>query len=251
METAKEAMPRILHVEDPEELACRAVELFDTHASHAIRQRGRFCLAISGGHTPERFFEMLSDPVSGPGLAWDRVQVFWVDERCVPPEADASNYGLAMTTFLSKVPIPAQNVHRIAGEQSCLEEAVQAYEDALRSVFNLGPCEVPQFDLIVLGMCPDGHIGSLYPNTYALIDNADLVSAVYLMDGDYNRITLTSPVLCAARHLMILVAGAEKAPILRDVLHSEPDEIRYPVHALWPILDRITWVVDAQAARLL
>jgi len=251
MEMAKEAKPRIVQADDAEELAHRALEVFARHADRALRERGRFCVALSGGHTPEHFFELLCDPGCGPELAWDRVHVFWVDERCVPPDAEASNYGLALHTFLSKVDIPEMNVHRIAGESACLEDAVAAYEQTLRSVFELAPGQVPEFDLVVLGMCPDGHVGSLYPNTYALIDNADLVSAVYLMDGDYNRITLTSPVLRAARQVMILVAGAEKAPILRDVLYSEPDEIRYPVHVLWPILNRITWIVDAEAARLL
>jgi len=251
METAKQTQPKVVQVDDPEQLARHALERFTRHARGTLDQHDRFHVAISGGHTPARFFELLSDPVDGPDLPWDRVHVFWVDERCVPPDAEASNYGLAAHTFLSKVPIPDDNIHRIAGESACLEEAVAQYEQTLRRVFGLSPGQVPEFDLVILGMCPDGHVGSLYPNTYALIDNADLVSAVYLMDGDYNRITLTSPVLRAARNLMILVAGAEKAPILRDVLRSEPDEIRYPVHALWPILDRITWIVDAQAARLL
>ncbi len=132
-----------------------------------------------------------------------------------------------------------------------LEDAVRRYEVTIRQAFCIDEKQIPHFDLIVLGMCPDGHIGSLYPNSYALIDTEDMVSAVYLMDGDHNRITLTHPVLCAARHLTILVSGPEKAQILKEVLQSEPDEMKYPVHTLWPILDKVTWLVDSEAAMLL
>jgi 6-phosphogluconolactonase len=181
----------------------------------------------------------------------EKVQLFWVAERCVPPEAEASNYGLAAHTFLDKVGIPAENVHRMSGECADYQVAVSEYRNTLRRVFRLRPGETPQFDLIVLGMGEDGHIGSLYPNSFALFDTEDLVAIVYQTEGDYSRITLTHPVMCAGRRLIILVSGSEKAQILKEVLTNEPDPVKYPVHTLWPILHKVTWLIDREAGGML
>ena len=120
---------------------------------------------------------------------------------------------------------------------------------SIRGVFGLQEGQLPRFDLIILGMGPDGHTGSLFPNSYAAFDTADLACVVYVLDEKLTRITLTHPVLCSASHIAILISGAEKASILRDVLTSEPDEVRYPIHVLWPVLDRVTWLVDEEAAQ--
>ena len=252
MQAIKDAKPNINRVGTPEDLAGAAFKAFIDRAGKAIADKGSFNVAISGGHSPERFFELLGEPPSVKALSWDKTHIFWVDERCVPPEAKDSNYGLAAHTFLDKVSIPADNVHRMSGEGDNYDKTVKDYEQTIREVFNVSPGQIPQFDLIVLGMGADGHIGSLFPTSFALYDTDDLVSAVYLMDDEnnkYNRITLTHPVICAAEHLVILVSGAEKAEILRDVLQSELDEIKYPVHTLWPILSKVTWIVDSQAAK--
>ena len=249
MKLADQTKPSIRRVGEAEDLAFAARGMFVDVACKAINERGCFNVAISGGHTPTRFFELLGEMPESMALDWADIQICWVDERCVPPEAEASNYGLAAHTFLDKVPIPPDNVHRVSGEASDYSEAVREYQDAIRNLFNLKPGEMPQFDLIVLGMGGDGHIGSLIPNSYALFDTEDLVSVVYLTDGDYSRITLTHPVLCAARNLMILVSGPEKANILKKVLQSEPDPVKYPVHTLWPILSKVTWIVDDAAGK--
>ena len=252
METVEGVNPKITRVGTPEDLARAAFGAFVNNANQAIKDRGSFNVAISGGHTPERFFELLGDNYREEAVPWDKIHIFWVDERCVPPEAEASNYGLAAHTFLDKVPIPTGNVHRMSGEADSYERSVREYEETIRRVFHLAPGQMPRFDMIVLGMGEDGHIGSLFPTSFALYDTEDLVSAVYLMDDEnnkYNRITLTHPVICAALHLMILVCGSEKAEILRDVFHSELDEVKYPVHTLWPILDKVSWIVDSQAAK--
>jgi 6-phosphogluconolactonase len=115
----------------------------------------------------------------------------------------------------------------------------------------VGGERVPEFDLIVLGVGGDGHTGSLFPGSYASFDREDLACAVYVLDDDPNRITLTPPVLCAASRLIVLACGREKAEILKKILTSEPDEVQYPIHALWPALDKITWLVDADAAKSL
>lgn len=246
--TRQENQPEIRLVKDPEALARTALEIFMEWAGRSINGSGSFNVALSGGHTPERFFHLLAEEPEAAKIQWKKVQIFWVDERCVPPSAEASNYGLAAHTFLNKISIPEENIHRVVAETNDCSRSVKAYEETIRRVFNVKPGEIPIFDLVVLGMGADGHIGSLFPNSYAHFDTEDLVTTVYVMGG-YNRITLTYPVIRAARHLMVLVSGAEKADIVREVLLGEPDEVKYPVHILWPSLDKITWVIDETAGR--
>jgi len=235
---------------DGEDLAYRTVQLFVRSAHEAIESRGVFYTALSGGHTPERFFQLLGTTPEAKSLPWDRIHVFWVDERYVPPDSEASNYKLAADTFLDKVGIPPDNVHRIVTEYENIDEAARAYERTIREVFGLGEGEMPEFDLIVLGMGADGHTGSLFPNSYATFDTDDLACVVYFMDNTtMNRVTLTHPVLLAAKCLVVLVSGREKAQTLKDVLTSEPDEVKYPIHVLWPVLDKVTWLVDRDAAK--
>lgn len=249
METAAKYKPRVEIASDPEDLARRAVRLFVSAAREAIHARGTFRTAISGGHTPKRFFQLLATVPEAKSLPWDKVQLFWVDERYVPPDSEDSNYRLAAETFLGKVAIPAQNVHRIPTEYDDVNDAAHAYEQTIREVFGLREGECPQFDLIVLGMGSDGHTGSLFPNSYATFDVDDLACVVYVLDETLNRVTLTHPVLSAAKRLAVLVSGPEKAHTLKEVLTSEPDEVKYPIHVLWPALDKIIWLADRDAAR--
>ena len=252
METIAKYMPRVEVVTDSEQLAHRSVDIFVDRAKKAIEEKGVFCVAISGGHTPQLFFEMLGGSSVANTLSWEKIQLFWVDERCVSPKSELSNYKLAADTFLFKVNIPVENIHRIPTEHDDIKVAARCYEGALRRVFNLKEGQLPCFDLVVLGMGADGHTGSLFPNSYASFDTEDLACVVYdALDNDINRITLTHPVLCAASHLVVLVSGEEKSGILKKVLSSEADEVKYPIHVLWPILDKVTWLVDGDAAKLL
>ena len=251
METTANYKPNVEIASDPESLAHQGLVLFVADAEKAIKAKNTFYIAISGGHTPKRFFELLSEAPEAKALPWDKIHLFWVDERCVPPDSQWSNYKLAADTFLAKVAIPQENVHQIPTEYSDFKIAAQRYEETLREVFGLEENQVPEFDLIVLGMGAEGHTGSLFPNSYALFDMEDLACVVYVMDEKLNRITLTHPVLCAASHLAVLVSGEEKAGILKEVLTHEPDEVQYPIHTLWPILNKVTWLVDSEAAKLL
>ncbi|GAF73538.1 unnamed protein product [marine sediment metagenome] len=251
METAANYKPNVEVASDPETLALRSVEVFAADAQKAIKAKSVFHVAISGGHTPRRFFELLSEAPKAKALPWDRIQLFWVDERYVPPDSQWSNYKLAADTFLAKVDIPEQNIHRIPTEYSDFKVAANRYEETIREVFGLGENQIPEFDLVVLGMGAEGHTGSLFPDSYAPFDTENLACVVYVLDEKLNRITLTHPVLRAASHLAVLVSGQEKADILKEVLTGEPDEVRYPIHVLWPILDKVTWLVDSQAAKLL
>jgi 6-phosphogluconolactonase len=241
--------PNLEIASDPEDLAHRAAQWFVSAAREAIGSRGVFHTALSGGQTPKRFFQLLGTASESRSLPWERIHVFWVDERYVPPDSEASNYRLAAETFLDKVDIPPANVHRIPTEYEDINDAAHAYERTIRAVFGLEGPRMPEFDLIVLGMGGDGHTGSLFPNSYATFDTEDLASAVYVLnDKTLNRVTLTHPVLLAARRLVVLVSGREKARTLREVLTSEPDEVRYPIHVLWPVLEKVTWLVDRDAA---
>ena len=249
MKATTQYKPNVEIVSDPETLAQRSIELFVADARKAIKAKNVFSVAISGGHTPKRFFELLGAEPRTSSLPWDKVQLFWVDERIVDPDSQWSNYKLAADTFLDKVAIPKKNVHRIPTEFGDFKAAAQRYEETLRKVFGLGPGEIPEFDFILLGVGADGHTGSLFPNSYALFDTEDLACVVYVLDEKLNRITMTHPVLSAASHLVVLVSGREKAAILKELLTSEPDEVRYPIHALWPVLDKITWLIDSEAAK--
>ncbi|MEN8126547.1 MAG: 6-phosphogluconolactonase [Planctomycetota bacterium] len=251
METESKRQMQIQRTADPETLADLTLKYFVTYAKRAIDSRGVFRVAISGGSTPIRFYERLSNPAVRSKIQWDKVHIFWVDERCVPPSSEASNFGLATHTFLLDIPIPEENIHRVTGEAPNYADAVSEYEQTIRSVFMISEGELPIFDLIVLGMGADGHIGSVLPNTYALFDTEDLVSAVYRMNGDYNRITLTVPVMKESRRILILVSGENKAKIVGDVFQTEPDPVRYPVHALWPVLHKVRWLIDEPAAAML
>lgn len=238
-------------IADSERFAHRSVEFFTQHANKAVAEKGVFHVAISGGHTPRHFYELLGEENSAANIAWDKTQLFWVDERYVAADSLMSNYKLAVDTFLSKVPIPPENIHRIPTEYSDFNQAAHEYEQAIREVFNIDSKQLPEFDLMVLGMGADGHTGSLFPNSYAPFDTEDLACVVYVLDNELNRITLTHPVLCAAKHLAVLVTGEEKAETLKTVLTIEPDEVRFPIHTLWPVLNKITWLVDSHAAKLL
>ena len=249
METAAKYKPNLEIASDAESVARRSVEVFVSDAQRAISEKGIFCVAISGGHTPRRFFELLGEIPEARSLPWQNIHLFWVDERYVPPDSEWSNYRLAAESFLDKVPIPDYNIHRIPTEYGDFKVAARSYEETIRSVFGLARDEVPKFDLIVLGMGVDGHIGSLFRDCYACFDTADLACVVYVLDEKQNRITLTHPVMCAAAHVAVLVCGQEKAGTMKKVFTTAPDDVRYPVHVLWPILDRVTWLVDTDAAK--
>ena len=243
--------PNLEIASDPEHLAKRSLEIFIDEAQNAVKVKDAFHVAISGGHTPRQFFELLGEAPEATSLPWEKIHLFWVDERYVPPDSKWSNYKLAVDTFLPKVAIPEDNVHRIPTDFDDFNIAAQNYEETIRKVFSLDSRGVPEFDLILLGMGVEGHTGSLFPNSYACLDVEDLVCVVYLLDDKLNRITLTHPVLRAASHLAVLVSGQEKAAILKEVFESRPDDVRYPIHVLWPILDKVTWLVDKDAAKLL
>ncbi len=256
MSLTKQKKPNTQIVADAEALAHKCLDLFVTSVEQTVKEKDVFYLAISGGRSPQRFFELLGSEQKALSLPWDKIHLFWVDERYVPHDSPYSNYKLAADTFLTKVPIPKENIHPIPTEFEDFDSAARQYEKTLRSVFQIKSGQLPKFDLIILGMGSDGHTGSLFPNSNACFDAKDLACVVYLLDQKLpdqtvNRITLTHPVICAASQIVVLVSGSEKAGTLKEVLAGPPDEIRYPIHILWPVLDKVLWLIDSPAAGLI
>ena len=233
---------RVITVATPLLLASRAADEFATSASIALRERKRFAIALSGGKTPRAMLETLS----ARALGWPAIEFFWSDERCVGPDDPFSNYRMAREALLSRIAVPAGNVHRMLGE---LEPAAgaAAYDSELRAFF--GPRK-PAFDLVFLGLGPDGHTASLFPGTAAL-DITDIWCApneVREPVASPWRLTLTYPAINAARRVIFVVEGAEKADILATVLGREKDVRRYPAQGIAPTDGELVWLVDSAAA---
>jgi 6-phosphogluconolactonase len=231
--------------ETPEQLALAAAERFVECASDSHGQRDRFSVALSGGETPRHVYELLANERFSDRVAWSQVHLFWGDERCVPPEHPDSNYRMVYEALISKVQLPADNVHRINGEGNAADNAL-AYENQLRTFF--AGLKWPRFDLVLLGMGEDGHTASLFPNSPALRELSRWVVPAKNEQLRQERITLTVPVFNQARRIMILVTGKKKAQRLKEVLRPQPGSEQLPVQAIAPIEGMLEWLVDAEAA---
>lgn len=232
---------------DREALSRAAAEALCREAQRAVEGRGRFALALSGGRTPRRLYELLAHEYREK-LPWERVHLFWGDERLVPPDHPESNYALAREALLSQIEIPPENVHRVPVGLGPPGERVvaEAYERDLRSFF---AGEGALFDLVLLGVGADGHTASLFPGEPALEERECWVRAVLAPPnyGIRQRITLTLPALNRARAAFFLVAGAEKRRVVREILQApEEAERRHPAARVRP-LERALWFLDAAA----
>jgi 6-phosphogluconolactonase len=231
----------------PQELFAAAAEEVVRAANEAVSQRGRFSIALSGGSTPKSLFNLLATNAKS-ALPWDRAFFFWSDERHVPPTDDQSNYRMADEAMLSKVPVPAGNVLRILAENPDAAAAATAYEQTLRTFFNVQPGEIPRFDLILLGMGPDGHTASLFPGTAALQEKSHLVVANWVEKLKTSRLTFTLPLINAARSVAFLVSGIDKAPAFYEVLEGTAPGEQYPSKLVRPTDGRLIWFLDRAAA---
>jgi 6-phosphogluconolactonase len=231
----------------PQELFAAAAEEVVRAANDAVAERGRFTIALSGGSTPKNLFNLLATNARTV-LPWDRMFFFFGDERHVPPTDPESNYRMADESLLSKVPVPPGNVFRIAAENPDAAAAAAAYEKTLEKFFALQPGQFPVFDLILLGMGPDGHTASLFPGTAGLQEKSRLVIANWVEKFKTSRITLTLPVLNAARCVTFLVSGTDKAPALHAVLDSDAPGEQYPSKLVRPTDGKLIWLVDRAAA---
>lgn len=234
----------------PQELFAAAAEEIVRSANEAVSERGRFTLALSGGSTPKSLYHLLASNARTT-LPWDKVFFFWGDERHVPPTDPESNYRLVYEALLSKVPVPAGNVFRFLAENPDAAAVADAYDKTLRKFFQVGPDAVPRFDLILLGMGPDGHTASLFPGTAALQEKSRLAVANWVDKLKTHRLTLTLPVLNAARTDLFLVSGIDKAPVVRSVLEENVPGEQYPAKLVQPKNGRLIWLLDRAAASAL
>lgn len=236
----------------PAHMALAAAHLFADRVQKAVATRGIARVALSGGSTPKIIFQLLADP-AGPFLntiPWDKLQLFWVDERCVAPDDPESNYGVARDLLLSKVPIPAANVFRMEGELDP-EQAAARYEATLRNAMKLEGAETPAFDLVTLGMGPDGHTASLFPNTAGLDELGRLVIANHVPQKDTWRITLTWPVINHAAEVAFEIDGESKTAVLAEVLTGPRDIERLPSQLIRPSSGKLLFLLDEAAAAAL
>lgn len=234
---------------DPENVAHHAAEEFVRRADSAIQERGAFRVALAGGSTPKRTYELLAEPAMANRVNWSFVHLFFGDERSVAPDHPDSNFRTAHLALLSHVSIPTPQIHRMAGERGDLAQAARDYEAALAASFGVardaGP---PSFDLILLGMGKDGHTASLFPQTTALDPTKAWVVENDVPSQQTRRLTLTAPAINAARCVMFLVAGRDKAEPLVSVLEGPPNPREFPSQLIAPTDGELIWLVDRAAS---
>jgi 6-phosphogluconolactonase len=238
----------VIVVPDGSALARAAAERFARAVEQAVAERGQAFVALSGGTTPRQMGSILAREPYRSRIPWDRVHVYWGDERWVPLGSPESNAGEARRGFLDLVPIPPGNVHpwNTAGESP--QEAAAAYETQLREHF-AEPGGMPRFDLVLLGMGDDGHTASLFPGTDALVADGRLAIANYVPRMDATRLTLTAPLLSAGREILFLVGGPGKADTLEAVLEGPELPASFPAQLIRPSQpdSRLCWLVDEDA----
>jgi 6-phosphogluconolactonase len=245
---------RILYYVEPDTaaLAQRAAQHFVEMAAEAVARNGMARFAISGGSTPKAAFKLLADPNQPwrSRMPWDKLDLYWVDERTVPPDHPESNYRMTREALLDHVPLSPEQVHRMEGELEP-EVAAARYESLLRNNFRLEGAEVPRFDLVALGMGDDGHTASIFPHTDAIHTLGRLVTANQVPQKDTWRLTLTWPVINKASSVFFLIGGADKAPVLRNVFMGPHDPESLPSQLIWPSSGILTLFLDKDAAALL
>ncbi len=237
--------PVISLLPDPEAVAREAAHCISDVVHRAVAARGRCCLVLSGGATPRRLYEMLTEPPFCDRLPWRRIHFFWTDERAVAPDHLESNYRMAAEALLRPMRVPHANVHRMRGEAKDLDRAARDHEADIRRHFNLAPdAPPPPFDLVLLGLGTDGHTASLFPAAPALQETRRWV--VHIPMKTRARLTLTLPILNCAAAVLFLVCGREKADVLAQVLGGPPD--RFPAQRVRPTAAPVRWIVDRAAA---
>lgn len=240
-------MREIIVFPDESSQADGAATLFIADAASAIASDGWFSVALAGGSTPESTYRLLATEPYAERVDWSRVHVFWGDERCVSADDPQSNYRMTRETLLERVPLPAENIHRMPGERGP-EEGARAYAAELAAFFG---SRWPAFHLVLLGMGRDGHTASLFPASQALQVQDRPVAGVTAGEagGRIARITLTAQAINAADHVVFLVAGVEKAATVKGVLEGPPDQ--YPAQRISPTSGRLTLLLDREAAQRL
>lgn len=247
-------VPEVRHLADREAVSRAAADELQRLAAVAIAARGRFRLALSGGSTPKRLYQLLAGPPWRSAIDWEGLEVFFGDERAVPPEDAESNYRMAYQAMLGPLSLPSSRVHRMEAERPNLDTAALAYEATMARVFGLPAGiaeEPPRFDLVLLGLGKDGHTASLFPHTAALRETKRWCVPNWVPQHDAHRMTLTYPVLNHAREVIFLVTGEDKAEPLSEVLEGPPDPERLPSQRIRPVAGKLLFLADVAAAAML
>jgi 6-phosphogluconolactonase len=245
--------PVVRTLADGEAIAQEAAREFVTIARAAIAARGRFTVALAGGSTPKRMYELLAEPPLRDQVDWPKIDFFFGDERCVALEHPESNYGLAWRTLLSKLTLAQDRIHRVPADRADREAASRDYQAEIAKVFGVDPNgEPPAFDLVFLGMGPDGHTASLFPGTPVLKETQRWVAPTHVEKmPTKDRLTLTTTILNRAHEIRFAAGGADKAAALKQVLEGARNPQEYPSQLIQPISGRLVWLVDRAAAQQL
>ncbi len=250
MENATNCEVRVLP--DGAAIARRAAQKFVEAGAAAVNEKGSFSVVLAGGSTPKALYGLLvNDPALRAQVPWDKMQVFFGDERHVGPDHPDSNFRMANEAMISKSPLKPEQVTRIKGEYPDADQAAREYELAIRSYFKLADGEFPRFDLVLLGMGSEGHTASLFPGTKALHEKRRIAVSNWVGKLLAERVTLTPPAINNAAHVIFMVTGADKAPALTAVLERvyEPDQL--PAQLIQPANGTLLWLVDTAAGGLL
>lgn len=235
----------IIICRDLDALSRRAAEQFVALAQQAIAASGRFSVSLSGGSTPKALYSLIATDEFKQQLAWQQIHLFWGDERCVAADHAESNFRMVKESLLSKIHIPSENVHRMAGEMAPLAAAA-TYERELKQFFSTLPDNLPRFDLLLLGLGEDGHTASLFPGSSALHEAQQSVATTYVEKLDAYRLTLTFPAINNAAQITFLVAGQSKAAVVKAILTGE--NIDAPAARIKPGNGKLSWLITQDAA---
>ena len=237
---------------DPAAITRRAAEEFVKAASESIAKNGVFNVALAGGSTPKSLYAMLADdPIYRAKVAWDKMRVFFGDERHVPPDSSESNFRMASEALFSKGLLKPEQIARIKGEYPDTEKAALEYEQVLRAYFHLKDGEYPRFDLVLLGMGDEGHTLSLFPGTKALHPGGRIVVRNWVGKFYTERITITAETANHANRVMFLITRADKAPALKAVLEGPYEPEQLPAQLIQPKNGNALWLIDRDAAKML
>jgi 6-phosphogluconolactonase len=232
--------------------AKRAAQKFAEAAVAAVKEKGSFSVTLAGGSTPKTLYGLLvNDPALRAQVPWDKMQVFFGDERHVGPDHPDSNFRMATEAMIAKSPLKPEQVTRIKGEYPDAEQAAREYEKAIRSFFKLADGQFPRFDLVLLGMGSEGHTASLFPGTKALHEKRRIAVPNWVGKLLTDRITLTALAINNAVHVIFMVAGADKAPALTAVLERVYEPEQLPAQLIQPTNGTLLWLVDTAAGGLL
>jgi 6-phosphogluconolactonase len=241
--------PEIRIYSTPETLVQESAHQVMQIAREAVNERGRFVAALSGGTTPKGLFQQLTEEPYRTLIPWAKTYLFWVDERHVPLEHETSNYRMAQEFLLSKAPVPKENVFPATNGSLPVDKAARAYEMKMKKFFGEG--SQPRFDLCLMGMGDDGHTASLFPGVPQVNELDKWVVGYFVDEARKERVSLTFPVLNAARFLMVLVEGEKKAAMVKDALGGPSEPPRYPIQYLRPAQGKLVFEMDQAAAALL